>query len=192
MTWTAQIKKVKQKVNHGLYTLRRLRGQLDRKCLKILAEGLVMSHLRYCNSTFLSDQIRITENDPKHKNLYELQLLQNKMLRIIHGVKTKDKVPIRKLLEKTEMLSINQLTCQSMLMDTWKATHLGLESISAHFKPRDSVRFKDQLQANSDPQSFVSKSSKLFNMTTQRFKNTNLTKVAKQEAKTFVRSLPII
>lgn len=192
LTWTSQIKKVKQKINHGLFTLRRVKNILDKKSLRILAEGLIMSHLRYCISTFLSDKVRVSEEEPRNKVLHSLQLLQNKMLRIIFGVRIKDKIPTWWMLDELGMLSVNQVTCQSILMDTWKSLNLGIESVSCHFKARNSARFHDQLQSNSDPKSFVSIASKLYNISSDRFKLTNLTKVAQQEAKSLVKRLPII
>ena len=149
-----------------------------------------MSHIRYCIGTYLHDKIRICHTCPKSKEIKDLQSLQNKMLRIILGISVRDHVSTEVMLKKTGMLSINQIACHSILMETWKAMVLGIESISGHFKLRNSIRFPDELQGNTDPKSFVSHASKLYNKSSKKFKQTSLTKVARLEAFDIVRSLP--
>ena len=191
LQWEPQIAKVKQKINHGLYLLKRLQTNLDRKSLKVLSEGLVTSHLRYCNTTYLSHKTQLSKNEACNKDMKSLQILQNKLLRIVLGVKLKDKVSISSMLDELGMLSVNQMVCMSILMETWKALNLGIESISRGFKTRNSKRFCNHLQEDKDPHSYISKAARLYNLTSDRFKNTNLTKVAQQEAKKLVKTLPI-
>jgi hypothetical protein len=174
LTWTSHILKVKQKVNNGLFTLRRLKSCLSQKSLKIIADGLIMSHLRYCSSTYLSDKIRIQEADPTTNEIKNLQILQNKMLRIISGVHLMDKVSIKSLLDRNNMFSINQMACFAILMDTWKSLNLGTLGPEPSFKTRSSARYKNYLQGNADPKSFISMASKLYNLCSARFKTTNL------------------
>ena len=191
LKWNSHISKVKQKVNHGLYTLKRLKKCLDQKNLRIIAEGLVSAHFRYCNATFLSEKVRMHKEDTLNKDMNDLQMLQNRMMRTVLGIKLTDKVSIEKMLCDMKMLSVNQQTCLSILMETWKSLNLGIESISQNFQRRSSLRYSNNLQGDRDPNSFISRAAKLYNMTSEKFKTTNLTKVAQQEAKKLVKSLPI-
>ena len=50
-----------------------------------------MSNLRYCNTVYLSDKVRITAEVPQNGELKDLQVLQNKMMRTVIGVKMRDK-----------------------------------------------------------------------------------------------------
>ena len=184
LSWSTHIQDVRKKVNYGLYILKRMKSNLCQKSLRALGEGLVMSHIRYCIPLFLSDKARISEGDPVNQELQGIQTLQNKMLRIILGVSLRDKIPTKTLLQKVNMLSINQMVCMSTLMETWSALNLGVDSISCHFKRMKSLRFSEQLQGTKDPKSFVSCAARLYNMTNDGIKMTNLTKKLdkKQEA----------
>ena len=73
------VSKVISKVNHGLATIRMLRGLLQRKALKMIAEGIVLSHIRYGIGVYLSESIRIDGECPLSSNLIRLQI--NKMSR---------------------------------------------------------------------------------------------------------------
>ena len=150
-----------------------------------------MSHFRYCNATYLTDRVRVSEEEPLSDSMKSLQILQNKMMRIILRKKKSDRVSKHTMLEELNMLSINQTTCMSILMESWKALNLGVESIKGNFKTRNSKRFFNHLQGDKDPKSFVSVAAKLYNLSSECFKKTNLTKVAQQEARRLVKSLPI-
>ena len=50
------------------------------------------------------------------------QILQNRMLRTILGTKLRDKVSTKSMLDELNILSINQMTCLSILMETWTNT----------------------------------------------------------------------
>ena len=50
----------------------------------------------------------------------KLQIAQNNMLRTLENVKIKDKVSIKSLLNKNQMLSVNQTVAQIKLTEMWK------------------------------------------------------------------------
>ena len=95
------------------------------------------------------------------------------------------------MLEETKIYSINQMTALNVLIETWKAINLGIPSIRRHFKRRDSHRYGEMFRTPSDQASFVYKAVQLWNSSSESFKRTNLLKVAKIEAKNFVKTLPI-
>ena len=53
-----------------------------------------------------------------------IQLVQNKLLRLLNGTKIKDKISTKSLLLKFDMTSVNQLNAQVKLLEIWKALNL--------------------------------------------------------------------
>ena len=191
LNWKNQFEKVNKKVNHGLYQLKRLQSVLDKRSLKIVSDGLVMSNIRYCLSVYASGSIRISEEEPKSKLLSDLQVKQNNMLRIINKCKLSDQKSIKSMLENSDMLSVNQLACLTILLDMWKAIHLEITPLKEMFQPRNSIRFQNSFKTSEDPNSFITKGAKLWERSSKSFKETNLLTVAKKEAIKFVKTLPI-
>ena len=189
--WEEHAKKVIKRVNHGLYTLRRCQQVTGTKNLKIISSGLVSAHINYGSSVYLHPFIRIEENDPKKEQMKTLQKYQNVMLRTVLKVKVKDKVSIKSMLDKTGNLSINQMACLNILMDTWKSVKLNIKSLKCDFVPRENARNQSSFKEPNDKNSFIYKAIKLWNKTSIKFKTTNLTKVAKKEAMETIRRIPI-
>ena len=46
------------------------------------------------------------------------------MLRLLNNTRTKDKIPVKHMLEKYNLLSVNQLAAQIKLQEVWKAVHV--------------------------------------------------------------------
>ena len=59
-----------------------------------------------------------------------LQLTQNRMLRAINGTRIKDRVSIKVMLDKFNLLSVNQLAAQIKLTEVWKAANVEVYAIS--------------------------------------------------------------
>ena len=64
-------------------------------------------------------------SDPIGEDMCKLQVTQNKMFRLLDGKSKKDKVSVEKIAKKFEMMSINQMTCYHILMETYKIIHFG-------------------------------------------------------------------
>ena len=54
-----------------------------------------------------------------------LQVLHNKMLRIISGKRQSDKVNMQSLRSENKMMSVNQMTCYHILIETFNIIHFG-------------------------------------------------------------------
>jgi len=194
LKWSKQLKKINQKVNFGLYQLRRLKPLLDSRTLKMVSEGIIMSHFRFCISSFGAELLRLEENDPRKKDLGTLQVLQNKMCRIIYNHRLSDKISTKSLMEEAGMLSINQLVGQNIAMEMWKAKYFKITPIIEDFKLRLSkygLRNENQFQTQKDSGSFITVGSRIWEKSSERFKSTVLVKTAKVEARKFAQSLPI-
>ena len=195
LKWSKHLKKVKKSVNLGLYQIRRLKPLLDTKTLLMVSEGIIMSHFRFCISTYGGDLLRLEETDPRKVNLGQLQIQQNKMLRTIFNHKLSDQISTEKLLEEAGMLSINQLIGQSLAMEFWKAKSFKITPIMEEFNLRKSDRYPlrngNQFQTIKDKDSFITKGARIWEQSSVQFQQTGLTKIAKVEARKFAQSLPI-
>ena len=191
LQWKCHLEKVKKKLNYGITTLKRLQGLMRRNHLKQLADCLVMSHIRYTLPVYLTQFVRIKSEDPTKHELVSLQGKMNDMMRIILNIKRRDKISIKTMLKKCGMISVNQMICKAVLMEAWKAQKFDIESIVEAFQSRKSKRFENCFKATTDPRSFVSVASKLWEQSTVRFKDTTLIKVAKEEAENLVKIMPV-
>ena len=108
-------------LNSRLFMIKRLRNEVNDESLKKLANSLYTSKLRYGLSMF--GKIWWTNEDSTTKELKDLQLNQNKMLRYLNKSKVYDRIGTETILSKQNMLSVNQLNAQIQLGDMWKATH---------------------------------------------------------------------
>ena len=174
----------------------RLRKVLGNKEMKLFADGLFMSRIRYCLPVFGIESLRANENEPTSSIIGELQKAQNRVLRIITGRKRSDHVKIADMLETTGFLSINQMLAYSCLMEMWKARSFNVPVLGDLFdrKRQDSRTLRsntfDIVDSNCEEQ-LVKKLVKLWNSSTKSFKETNLLVIAKREARTLAKSLPL-
>jgi len=155
-----------------------------------------MSRIRYCLPVWGTEFIRFSESDPISSIIHDLQVVQNDMLCIITGCKRREHVRISDMLEKTKMLSINQLIAYSMILEVWKSRIFKVPHLATlHDNDRDDNRTLRSDTANNIRSSVVEPfavcSEKLWNMSSHRFKATNLIKVAKIEARKMVQRLPV-
>ena len=186
LKWDQHYKKMRKRINLGLHQLKLVASCLDEKTLKTVSEGLIMSHIRYCLSVFGASFARLYNDCPRSLMLTELQRAQNKMIRIIYGLKLSNKVSTRDLLRRNGSLSINQMTVYTILLDLWKAKNFNIEPIMRHFKERTAVRFSNEYLIQPDQGRFHYIATKAWSLASKRLRNTNLIKVAETEAREFV------
>jgi len=121
LKWTDHVSKVQSECNYHLQVLRRLRPVLSNPQLRTIAEGIVMSRLRYCLPVIGAEFVRFGDDDSRSGIMQSLQLIQNEMLRIVSGKRRRDHERIADMLENARMLSINQLASYSVLIESWRA-----------------------------------------------------------------------
>ena len=89
--------------------------------LVLVAESIFISKLRY--GLQLLGQVRWKEEDAQAQGLEQLQKSQNKLLRLLNSTRISDKINTKSMLEKHNMLSVNQINAQIKLTEMWKATN---------------------------------------------------------------------
>ena len=124
-------------------SLRCLKSHLSSRQLKIIT-GLIMSRFRYCLPVWGTEFVRFNESDPISSIIHDLQVVQNDLLRIITGCKRREHVRIRDMLDKTKMLSINQLIAYSMIREkshTLQHCMIMIATITGLFAPTRQITF---------------------------------------------------
>ena len=97
-------------LNRRLFALRRLSNHLDNKLIMTMVDGLFISKIRY--GIQLMGKVRIKETDPTNKDFDNIQMVQNKLLRMLTKTKLKDMVSTKSRLNQTNMMSVNQINAQ--------------------------------------------------------------------------------
>ena len=97
------------------YVIRRMRSHLSMKAVLKLVDGLFMSKVRY--GLQLYGKVRRNEDSPGCEDLKLIQKVQNDLMRYLAGCQLKDRVSIRSLLNKLNMVSVNQLNAQIKLLE---------------------------------------------------------------------------
>ena len=75
-----------------------------------MAESIFMSKIRY--GIQLLGKVRITETDSTNQEIDAFQRIQNKLVRILTGVKLMDKISAKTLAKRVCLLSVNQINAQ--------------------------------------------------------------------------------
>ena len=69
-------------------------------------------------------KVRRTEKDVTCTDISNIQLVQNKLLRLMTGNKLQDKISIKCMLESTGMLSVNQMNAECKIKEIWKSLNI--------------------------------------------------------------------
>ena len=162
-----------------------------------------MSKARY--GLQLTNKVRLTEEDKKNKDLKATQIAQNKMLRLLDGCRIRDRRSVKDMLEKFDMLSINQTIAQIKIMEAWKANKD--ENYPVHMKRRERMEGEEPARntrasrrgeempeggkTKQAEESFVRDTGRLWNRTPIEIKEAATKGMAKQLIRTFCKSLPI-
>ncbi len=97
-------------VTQRLFVIRRVQNQLPKEKLLCVVHSLLMSKLRY--GLQLYSKAVLNEDETRSPILKALQLTQNRMLRGINKSRIRDKISIKSMLKKLDLLLVNQLVVQ--------------------------------------------------------------------------------
>jgi hypothetical protein len=183
-------------LNQRLFLISRLSSFVYKERLKVVADGLWMSKLRYGLPIFGS--LRMSENEPKCKMGTDLQIAQNKLLRLLTGSRLTDKKTISSMLEQLGLGSVNQTIAEARLLETWKATHLSGAPLSDILVKKQPGTFSTtrstshcDLHIQGTSKSFGNLASRLWNRAGPDIRNAASVGIAKKKIRTFAKSLPV-
>ena len=128
-------------------------------------------------------------------------MAQNKLLRCLNGSLIKDRISVKTLLEKQNMLSINQLAAQVKLTEMWKAVNtenypiqMAAQSVSeAGMATRadHQGRLIEVGHSKITTQSFVGDASRVWNKAPLKIKEAKTIGSAKNAIKAYCKTIPI-
>ena len=93
----------------------------------MVAESIFNSKIRYAIALYLNPVVDKEEIKTRKlsSDAYKLQVLQNKMLRMVFGYRIQDKVNMEKLREKIKMFSVNQMNIYHVLIEAFNVINYG-------------------------------------------------------------------
>ena len=94
-------------LNSRLFIIRWLKNHLSMDSIRKIVDGIFTSKIRY--GLQLLGRVRSTSSDPQCADLKSIQLVQNQMMRCLNGTTIKDKISTSSLLQKYNLLSVNQM-----------------------------------------------------------------------------------
>ena len=105
--------------------LRRIKQKVPDDKLIIIADAIFNSIIRYGIAVYLVPTYE--KEDLKARKLssetYDLQVLQNKMLRLVHGLRISNRVNMLELRTKIKMMSVNQMSIYHTIMEVFNIIH---------------------------------------------------------------------
>ena len=105
-----------------MYNLRKIEQIIPRSLLKLVADGLFISYIRYAIGLYCP--IRIKETDPIPSNIHGVKVVYNDVLRLLCNSKRENHKSIKDMLKEVGWLSLNQLACETRLIEVWKSLNI--------------------------------------------------------------------
>ena len=109
-------------MHQRLGILRRLKNKVPNTKLKIIAEAIFISVARYGIAVYYKPRMH---GDPTCEEQTKLQIIQNKMLRLLAGKKPADKVKVEDLAGQFGIMSMNQMATYHVLLETYNIMNFG-------------------------------------------------------------------
>ena len=163
--------------------------------MRKVADSLWTSKARY--GLQLYGQVRQSDEDVHSGSLEKLQKCQNNLLRTLENVRIKDRVSIKSMLEKNDMLSINQMHAQVKLTEMWKATNYKNYPLNIdRLQPAENGRVtrgvsEGKLSEPTTLTTFIGNATWLWNKAPIVIKSAKSISIVKKEIKQFCKTLPI-
>ena len=186
-------------LNSRLFMIKRLRNELNKESIIKIADSLYTSKLRY--GLALYGKIRWSEEESKMQELKDIQKNQNKLLRHLNNTKVSDKISTKSILEKFNMMSVNQLNASIKLCDMWKAVNVEdyptkVNKITplnnaAMTRASTNGKLKECGKTALSQATLINDATKAWNLAPKEVHESKNYTIAKKNIKLFAKTLPI-
>ena len=122
MDWKTHIGKLQIKLHQRLGLLRRLKNKVLHSKLRVIAEAIFTSVARYGIAVYYKPRLH---SDPTDEDQTKLQVVHNKMLRLLAGKRPVDRVKVEDLAKKFGMMSMNQMASYHVILETYNIMNFG-------------------------------------------------------------------
>ena len=123
--WNSHIDEVCSVLRKRIGILKRMKHKIPTDKLIIIAEAIFNSVIRYGIAVYLVPTY--DKEDLKARKLSSeantLQVMQNNMLRMIHGKRISDRVNMQDLRSRIKMMSVNQMNIYHTVMEVFNIIH---------------------------------------------------------------------
>ena len=164
-----------------------------------MAESVFISKIRY--GLQLLGKVRCVDNATSNSDLDDIQKIQNKLVACLNNVNLSDRQTRKSLLQKSEMLSVNQINAGIKLTELWKAINnkecplIITKPLKENPLRMHSSRNENKLEeiGKSDMvwSTFIHDGIKMWNSAPVAIQNSVTLYKAKKEIRTLVKTLPI-
>ena len=164
-----------------------------------MSEAIFISKIRY--GLQLLGKVRVAPEDLLQGDLDAIQKIQNKLVRLLNNVSLSDRQSTSSLLNKSDMLSVNQLNASIKLTELWKAVNNADNPLKitkpVHENPLRQMRTRNDnaLVENGVTDlrkaTFLNDGIRLWNLAPVEIKTCESFYSVKKQIKTFVKTLPI-
>ena len=117
LNWKAHIQYLCSTLKQRLGMLKRIKQRMPKEKLQLVADAIFNSKIRYGIAVYYRP--RVTQEDESCTIQEPLQVLQNDMIRELFGHRRKDRMNMQRLRDELKMLSVNQLACYHILLETF-------------------------------------------------------------------------
>ena len=149
----------------------------------------------------LYGKVKVTENDPKNRDLKAIQKVQNKMARFLNSKTLKDKIKSKVLLENINMLSVNQLNAKIKILEIWKSLNITNYPLKIDTKVEKNNVTNTRAMTKKSPlevgtscltkKSCISDAIRIWKIVPQNIKDSETIFTMKKKTREFVLTLPM-
>ena len=199
--WNVHLKSLMSSLNQRLFIIRRVSQHIPKCKIMNIVHSLWVSKLRYGLQLCTKVQQRSEERKPAL--MKSLQLTQNRLLRLLNNSRVADKISTRSMLEKFQLLSVNQLAAEIKLTETWKSINVegcpikldpynpNQDEGEHRLRPQPTRIFNDSYRLQLAQSSFHVDSARLWNNAPPRVHSAPSLIMAKKAIKEHCKSLPV-
>ena len=131
------------------------------------------------------------------------QIAQNKMLRMMENCRIRDRKSVKEMLERNEMMSVNQVAAQIKLTEAWKAVNDEKYPVSMkrveqgnhdgrrEVRPETRRGLEEGGRTKIARESFVRDAGRIWNQAPTQIKTAKTIEEAKRKIKEYCKALPI-
>ena len=120
LNWSTHVDKLCTTLKQRLGLLRRIKHKINSHKLKIVAEAIFSSKMRYGMSVFTIPKFEFNNfEQTMDPNISKLQVIQNDMVRLLIGKNRKSQTNMEKARHKLKIMSVNQLSCYHVAIEMY-------------------------------------------------------------------------
>ena len=172
---------------------------MPKSLMKSIADGIFCSTLRYGIAIYCP--IRLLETDPNPTNINNIKVIYHDVLRLLCNSRRDKHTSIQSMLNQLGWLSLNQMSCETRLIEVWKSLNIEnyclkdlferAESGQINVRNSDKNRLKSNFKSRLRENSFHYPSVRLWNNAPPEVTKAMTESAARAEIRKHVLTLPV-